>query len=395
MLNKKDTLRGRSTRVDATTNARTDGRTETRSAPREQKKKTNDIDMPGRRASSLALIALVALASQGVITPAHGKIVSAKKYVETHSREEFRDMLAERRVKAHADGARRDASRRLTSSGDYCETDNHCGAGAYCEEEGSWTNGNGQRQSWGHCKKDCVNHDECDGGSYCSIQEGYICRSCAAFATFDSVDGTNPCTACAAHSDCDQGEYCTRSYYWDDNTYQSFEKQICSGCAGCWSWNTFDYGSCPGSASGQQCDTGTTNTYDNSNWQNDFEQESLRELPADCWLDAAHAQYDDLYVGDCGAFGEETDLWCEGFCIADSWFDCCDPKAGAIAALTMGCFFAAVGALFSAAWIFKCWCFKKPNALMLQAMANQQQQRMMAAGQMQSPVIVQMQPAYK
>ena len=61
----------------------------------------------------------------------------------------------------------------------------------------------------------------------------------------------------------------------------------------------------------------------------------------------------------------------------------------------MGCFFSFVGALFSIAWILKCWCFKKPNALMLQAMANQQQQRMMAAGQMQSPVIVQMQPAYK
>jgi hypothetical protein len=365
---------------------------------RAKRNQTNDIvtiiGMTGRHASSLALIALVALSSQGMITPAHGKIVSAKKYVETHSREEFRDVLAERRSKAHADGSRRDASRRLTNIGEYCETDAHCGNGAICEEEGSWTNGNGQRQSWGYCTKDCWKHDECDGGSYCSIQEGYSCRSCAAFATFDSVDGTNPCTACMAHSDCDQGEYCTRSYYWDDNTYQSFEKQICSGCSGCWSWNTFDYGSCPGSGSGEQCDTGNANAYDNTNWENDFEQGSLRELPAECWLDAAHAQYDDLYVGDCGAFGEETELWCEGFCIADSWFDCCDPKAGAIAALTMGCFFAFVGALFSAAWIFKCWCFKKQNAMMLQAMANQQQQRMMAANQMQSPVIVQMQPAH-
>ena len=78
--------------------------------------------------------------------------------------------------------------------------------------------------------------------------------------------------------------------------------------------------------------------------------------------------------------------------LAQLWLDCCDPKAGAIAALTMGCFFAFVGALFSAAWIFKCWCFKKPDALMLQAMANQQQyHRAMAAGHMQSPVVVQMQ----
>ena len=124
------------------------------------------------------------------------------------------------------------------------------------------------------------------------------------------------------------------------------------------------------------------------------EQESLRELPAECWLDAAHAQYEELCVGDCGAFGEETELWCKGSCIADSWFDPkagCDPKAGAIAASTMGCFFSFVGALFSVARIFKCWCFKKPNALILQAMANQQQQRMMAAGQMQSPVVVQTQ----
>ena len=333
--------------------------------------------------ATITFVALTVLAA--CATPAHAKVTSAKKYVETHSREELRDLVAQKRDATRSDG---DRARRLTN-GDYCETDAHCGNGAYCAEEGSWTNGNGQQMSWGYCKKDCWAHTDCDGGSYCSIQDGYVCRSCAAFATFDSVDGTSPCTRCSAHSDCTSGEYCSRSYYWDENTYTSFEKQICAGCSGCWSWNTFDYGSCPDS-SGQTCDI-TTPTYSNSNWQKDLEQESLRELPADCWLDAAHAEYEELYVGDCGAFGEETELWCEGFCIADSWFDCCDPKAGAIAALTMGCFFSFVGALFSVAWIFKCWCFKKPNALMLQAMANQQQQRMMAAGAMQSPVVVQMQ----
>jgi hypothetical protein len=344
--------------------------------------------------TTITVVALTALAA--CATPTHAKVTSAKKYVETHSREEFRDLLAQRRAPATRSGD--DRGRRLLT-GDYCETDAHCGGdGAYCVAEGSWTNGNGQQQSWGHCKKDCWNHDECDGGAYCSIQDGYTCRSCAAFATFDSVDGTNPCTRCDAHGDCARGEYCSRSWYWDDNTYESFEKQICAGCAGCWSWNTFDYGTCPsGSNANDQCYVAPpADPYANANWQSDTEQErsetALRELPSDCWLNAAHAEYDELYVGDCGAFGEETELWCEGFCVADSWLDCCDPKAGAIAALTMGCFFAFVGALFSAAWIFKCWCFKKPDALMLQAMANQQQyHRAMAAGHMQSPVVVQMQ----
>jgi len=337
--------------------------------------------------TTITLVALTALAA--CATPVAGKVVSVRKYMETHSREEFREIMEAKggRRTQSGDSSRRGTSRRL-SNGDYCETDLHCSGGARCDVEGSWWN-NGQEMTWGYCSTDCWDHDECDEGSYCSIQDGYTCRSCAAFATFDSVDGTNPCTRCSGHGDCAQGNYCSRSYYWDDNTYQSFEKQICSGCSGCWSWNTFDYGPCP-DGTGQNCDV-TLPSYGNTNWENDLEQNLLRELPAECWLDAAHAEYDELYVGDCGAFGEETELWCEGFCIADSWFDCCDPKAGAIAALTMGCFFAFVGALFTAAWIFKCWCFKKPNALMLQAMANQQQQRAMAAGHMQSPVVVQMQ----
>jgi len=338
------------------------------------------------------VVALTALAA--CATPVTGKVVSVKKYLETHSREEFRAMLAEKRASAtHSGDSRATSSRRLTL-GDYCESNNHCSDGAYCETYGSWWN-NGQEMTWGYCVKACEAHTDCgDGGTYCSIQEGLTCRSCAAYANFDSVDGKSPCRQCSAHTDCDQGKYCARSWYYDDSNYYStyIEKQICTGCSECWSWNTFDYGNCPADTlTTDQCYIANTNTYSNSDWEKDVEQESLRELPAECWLDAAHAQYDELYTGDCGAFGEETDLWCEGFCIADSWFDCCDPKAGAIAALTMGCFFSFVGALFSVAWIFKCWCFKKPNALMLQAMANQQQQRVMAAGQMQSPVVVQMQ----
>ena len=110
------------------------------------------------------------------------------------------------------------------------------------------------------------------------------------------------------------------------------------------------------------------------NWiLHDREQAALTSIPAECWRDAAAQEYEEMYVGDCGSFDEETDLCCEGFCLADSWLDCCDPKAGAIAALTMGCFFAFVGTLFSISWVLKCWYFKKPYALMLQAMQQQQQ----------------------
>ena len=40
-----------------------------------------------------------------------------------------------------------------------------------------------------------------------------------------SVDGTSPCARCSGHGDCASGEYCSRSYYWDENTYQSFESK--------------------------------------------------------------------------------------------------------------------------------------------------------------------------
>ena len=344
----------------------------------------------------ITLVALTALAA--CATPVSGKVVSAKKYLETHSREEFREMIQAKRGRptSSSESSRRGASRRLTI-GNYCERDSHCSDGEFCDTFDSWSY-NGQTYSWGYCAKGCSAHTDCgDGGTYCSIQEGYMCRSCAAYANFDSIDGTSPCRQCSAHTDCDKGKYCARSWYYDnDGDYywgNYIEKYICTACSECWSWNTFDYGTCPDDQSTtDQCYVAPpADAYQNSDWKNATAQESLRELPADCWVDAAHAEYDELFVGDCGAFGEETELWCEGFCIADSWLDCCDPKAGAIAALTMGCFFAFVGALFSAAWIFKCWCFKKPNALMLQAMANQQQQRAMAAGHMQSPVVVQMQ----
>jgi len=194
--------------------------------------------------------------------------------METHSREECREIMEAKggRRTQSGDSSRRGTSRRL-SNGDYCETDLHCSGGARCDVEGSWWN-NGQEMTWGYCSTDCWAHDECDEGSYCSIQDGYTCRSCAAFATFDSVDGTNPCTRCSGHGDCAQGNYCSRSYYWDDNTYQSFEKQICSGCSGCWSWNTFDYGPCPDGA-GEKCDV-TLPSYGNTNWENDLEQNLLR-----------------------------------------------------------------------------------------------------------------------
>ena len=328
--------------------------------------------------TTITLVALTALAA--CATPVAGKVVPVKKYMETHSREELRELIARKRGSTGVRAAH--SERRQLAAGDYCEVDSHCEAGEECQYWDTYMYASSYRS--GNCVRYCTSSSDCDQGTYCSSSNYGSCQPCYNYADFDLYDmreqGSVCSATCSAHSDCSSVSatlYCSNNF-----NYNSYK---CSSCASCWSWNTFDYSTCPNSC------VAPSHTYSNTNYQDEAGREALQGLPSDCWLDAAQAEYDDMYVGDCGAFGEETELWCDGFCISNSWLDCCDPKAGAIAALTMGCFFAFVGALFTAAWIFKCWCFKKPNALMLQAMANQQQQRAMAAGHMQSPVVVQMQ----
>ena len=367
----------------------------------------------------ITLVALTALAV--CATSAEGKFTSLKKYRETHSREEFVNLLATKNGKKRARPPLRDHSSSQpanpNASGErgrslavyaYCEDDNHCDTSIYyqsynpdwrsntwvyelCDGEERRASASAtQTQYVGRCTRYCGNDNDCGTGAFCDQSYGQ-CRSCREYDT--SRNSASTCGTCTSDSDCAADTFCARGDYdWDHITQTYKNYGYCATCHDCFDYNTYDGNSCTA------CSTFLTNYANAHNFasndvRGDAETYSLTQLPSECWRDASKAGYDELYTGDCGAFGEETELWCEGFCISDSWFDCCDPKAGAIAALTMGCFFAAVGALFTAAWIFKCWCFKKPNALMLQAMANQQQQRAMAAGQMQSPVVVQMQAA--
>ena len=378
---------------------------------------THSAKMKRSTTTSITLVALTALAA--CATPAEGKFTSLKKYRETHSREEFVNLLEAKTGKKRVRPPLRDHSGsqpgNSNASGErgrslavyaYCEDYNHCDTsiGYYSYNQwwdynvwvSEWCDGEERRASAsatqtqyvGRCTRNCGNDDDCGTGAFCDQPFGQ-CRSCREYAYWNSNQGST-CGTCTSDSDCATDTFCAHpDYTYDQNNYY-LSHGYCATCHDCFDYNTYDGNSCTA------CSTFLTNHANAHNFaSNDVRGEaeaySLTQLPSECWRDASKEGYDELYVGDCGAFGEETELWCEGFCIADSWFDCCDPKAGAIAALTMGCFFAFVGALFTAAWIFNCWCFKKPNALMLQAMANQQQQRAMAAGHMQSPVVVQMQ----
>ena len=174
-----------------------------------------------------------------------------------------------------------------------------------------------------------------------------------------TVPGEEACqTECTSDSHCDSGTYCATNL-------NSYNNGRCPTCHDCYEHNTYDGNACTACTSFLSTHASSQN-FMSDDYRRDGQDFALSNSPSSCWYEAAAEEYSELYVGDCGAFGEETELWCDGYCIANSWLDCCDPKAGAIAALTMGCFFAFIGALFTAAWIFKCWCFKKPNALMLQ-----------------------------
>ena len=374
--------------------------------------------------TTITLIALTALAA--CATPAAGKVVSVKKYLETHSREELRAVVEAKRGKTSRTSSSRlrgdDMSDtngprgRSLSAYDYCEVhhdgtsdpNQHCAgtiqdrwgrdaAQESCEFGPSRQDANGDFYSPGVCMREFTHSWDsslCGNGMFIGLRDGYdgVCTPCSLYSDTWYGGGRGACKQCTSDSDCPNNAnttdptYCAQSSFFPSKGY-------CSSCKDCYEYNVFNGNSCPSQCTNYFTAYATGKNFKASSIRDDAEQFSLGRLPGECWHDAAMEDFDELYVGDCGAFGEETELWCEGFCLADSWLDCCDPKAGAIAALTMGCFFAAVGALFSAAWIFKCWCFKKPNALMLQAMANQQQQRAMAAGQMQSPVVVQMQAA--
>jgi hypothetical protein len=369
---------------------------------------------------SVVVAACATLASLAA-TPIEGKVVSVKKYAETHTREEFLDMIDAKRggkranAKKGANPSRNLSERkgRSLAAGAYCEDSIHCEQWNthygidYTTNQYGWYNDQWCETEWdkpreasdgtiyypGTCVKYCDpwngESNQCEPGTYCSTAS-WQCTPCSHFVEYNSeIEGE--CTTCNSHSDCSSTSnpptYCATNQFYDRESDNMYTK-VCSSCIDCYDWNAID-GSCP-----SHCAIPTnTPTFKNSNYMLDREQAALTSIPAECWRDAAAQEYEEMYVGDCGSFGEETDLWCEGFCLADSWLDCCDPKAGAIAALTMGCFFAFVGTLFSISWVLKCWCFKKPNALMLQAMQQQQHARMMAANQMQHPVVVQMQAA--
>ena len=295
--------------------------------------------------------------------------------------------------------ADRDGRRSLTAYA-YCEhqesgdLDQHCDSyiDSYGYENYEWcdagwysmTNSNGETYWPGRCVRWCDDHSDCGVGTFCGYgAQGHECVPCNQYEYASwTVPGTPACeTQCNSDSHCESGTYCATDWYGN---------QRCSTCHDCYDFNTYNGNACTACTSFLSTHASSHN-FKSDDYRSDSQNFALSNAQSTCWHEAAAEEYSELYVGDCGAFGDDTELWCDGYCIANSWLDCCDPKAGAIAALTMGCFFAFVGALFSAAWIFKCWCFKKPNALMLQAMANQQQQRAMAAGHMQSPVVVQMQ----
>ena len=377
--------------------------------------------------TTITLVTLTALAA--CATPAEGKFTSVKKYRETHSREEFVNLLATKNGKKRERGSRREAQRpdseanaSPTASGErgrsltayaYCEGhhngqdwNQHC-AGRYYDylsgtERWEWcetgytdhTASNGEKYTPGKCVRNCGSDEDCPSGTFCGYAsyngEERQCLPCS--HSNDDFYSYNSCRSCSSDSDCPGSTSSSEPTYCATSIYDPSVGR-CSTCHDCYSYNVFSGSSCPSQCTNLFTSYAAQHNFRSTDIRGDEESLSLSNLPSDCWHEAVANDYGELHVGDCGAFGEETELWCDGFCLSDSWFDCCDPKAGAIAALTMGCFFAAVGALFTAAWIFKCWCFKKPNALMLQAMANQQQQRAMAAGQMQSPVVVQMQAA--
>ena len=358
--------------------------------------------------TTITFVALTALAACAI--PAEGKLTKVTRYLDTHTREEFHAMME---AKTGATTSTRSERGRSLSAYAYCEGysegdwNQHCGTYTnswgytsyeYCDaDDRAHRSTSGDSYHPGQCVRYCDRQSDCDAGTFCGHKyyntHSYgVCLTCAEYNpdwTWDRQPNSNCDIRCTSDSSCPSDTYCAETGYHPAS--DSSEAGRCATCHNCFNHNSYT-GSCTACTTFLNAHA-NANNFRSSDYRGDAEDFTLTNLPSDCWRDAASAGYDELYTGDCGAFGEETELWCDGFCISDSWLDCCDPKAGAIAALTMGCFFAAVGALFTAAWIFKCWCFKKPNALMLQAMANQQQQRAMAAGQMQSPVVVQMQAA--
>jgi hypothetical protein len=83
---------------------------------------------------------------------------------------------------------------------------------------------------------------------------------------------------------------------------------------------------------------------------------------------------DNVYYGDCGAFGIKSERWCdicgEPTCCAWSDGGCCDTDGGAVAGLVIGMVVFLVASITSCAYCCKCCCFRPRPAVL--AVAVQQ-----------------------